>query len=622
MMHIVTDIDAASGAIIARNSYNAEFGNRVAFLDTDDVQRHHTADRTEFIGRNHSLENPEAMRRASLSGKTGAGLDPCAALQVPIELETGRDREIVFRIGAGKDHREALDLIQQFQGARAAANALKKVTDFWAYKLESVQIETPDNALNILTNGWLIYQVMSCRLWGRSGLYQSGGAFGFRDQLQDVLALLHVDPKITRTQILISASRQFREGDVQHWWHPPLGRGVRTLCSDDFLWLPYVTSRYVATTGDVEILDEQVSFIQGRPLNVKEESYYDLPVHSDQSASLYEHCKRAIQHGLRFGERGLPLIGSGDWNDGMNMVGIEGKGESVWLAFFLYDVLMKFLPIARMRKDSSFEKLYQEQADLLKKNINAKAWDDKWYLRGFFDDGTPLGSSKNEECSIDSISQSWSVISGAGLPDRTSSAMKSVDQYLVNRTKKIIQLLDPPFDKSDLNPGYIKGYVPGVRENGGQYTHAAIWMVMAFSRMGDVAKTWELIQLINPITHGTTPDQIDTYKVEPYVMAADVYGVEPHTGRGGWTWYTGSAGWMHQLILESFLGLRKSGDTIWFEPSIPYNWPSFRVRYKFRDTFYNITVYQGATAENKITLVNDRAEHNIVIHSSVAISKV
>jgi cyclic beta-1,2-glucan synthetase len=622
MMHIVTDIDTSSGAIVARNAYNAEFATRVAFFDTDDIQRHFTTDRTEFIGRNHTLENPEAMRRASLSGKTGAGLDPCAALQIPVELESGREREIVFRIGAGKDLREALDLIQQFQGTKAADGALQKVTDFWNNKLQSVQIETPDASLNILTNGWLIYQVMSCRLWGRSGFYQSGGAFGFRDQLQDVLALLHIEPKITRSQILISASRQFREGDVQHWWHPPLGRGVRTLCSDDFLWLPYVTSRYIAATGDASILDEQVSFIQGRQLNVKEESYYDLPVHSDQSASLYEHCKRAIQHGLRFGEKGLPLIGSGDWNDGMNMVGIEGKGESVWLAFFLYDVLMKFLPIARMRKDSSFVKLYQEQADLLKKNINANAWDDKWYLRGFFDDGTPLGSSKNEECSIDSISQSWAVLSGAGLPDRISSAMKSVDQYLVNRTKKIIQLLDPPFDKSDLNPGYIKGYVPGVRENGGQYTHAAIWMVMAFSHMGDVAKTWELIQLINPITHGTTADQTEVYKVEPYVMAADVYGVEPHTGRGGWTWYTGSAGWMYQLILESFLGLRKSGDTIWFEPSIPYSWQSFRIRYKFRDTFYNITVYQGTTAENKITLVNDRAEHNIIVQNTVASSKV
>ncbi|HEX8060887.1 MAG TPA: glucoamylase family protein, partial [Cyclobacteriaceae bacterium] len=484
MMHIVTDVDTASGAIIARNAYNAEFATRVAFFDTDDVQRHYTADRTEFIGRNHSLENPDAMHRTRLSGKTGAGFDSCGALQVPIELESGREREIVFRLGAGKDLHEALDLIKRFEGPRTAGTSLKRVQQFWVNKLDSVQITTPDQSLNMLTNGWLIYQVMSCRLWGRSGFYQSGGAFGFRDQLQDVLALLHIDPKITRAQILISASRQFREGDVQHWWHPPLGRGVRTLCSDDFLWLPYVTSRYIAATGDVDILEEQISFIQGRPLNVHEESYYDLPVYSDQQASLYEHCKRALQHGFRFGEKGLPLIGSGDWNDGMNMVGIEGKGESVWLAFFLYDVLMKFIPVAKLKNDSAFVKLYQDQADQLKKNINANAWDDKWYLRAFFDDGTPLGSEKNEECRIDSISQSWAVLSGAGLPDRVESGMKAVDKYLVNRNKNLIQLLDPPFDKSNLNPGYIKGYVPGVRENGGQYTHAAIWMVMAFARMG------------------------------------------------------------------------------------------------------------------------------------------
>ncbi len=613
MMHIVTDIDTTSGAIIARNCYNAEFGSRVAFFDTDDIQRHYTTDRVEFLGRNHSLENPDAMHRTSLSGKTGAGFDPCAALQVPIELESGREKEIVFRLGAGKDQREAFDVIKKFEGSKAAEASLKRVQQFWSDRLQAVQIDTPDPSLNILANGWLIYQVMSCRLWGRSGFYQSGGAFGFRDQLQDVLALLHIDPRLTRHQILISASRQFREGDVQHWWHPPLGRGVRTLCSDDFMWLPYVTSRYVAATGDAGILDEQVSFIQGRPLNVKEESYYDLPVYSDLSASLYDHCKRALQHALRFGEKGLPLIGSGDWNDGMNMVGIEGKGESVWLGFFLYDVLMKFIPIAKLKNDTAFVRLYQEQADQLKANINANAWDEKWYLRAFFDDGTPLGSAKNEECRIDSISQSWAVLSGAGLPDRIASAMKSVDKYLVNRNKNLIQLLDPPFDKADLNPGYIKGYVPGVRENGGQYTHAAIWMVMAFARMGDVNKTWELIQLINPIGHGTTSEQTEVYKVEPYVMAADVYGVEPHTGRGGWTWYTGSAGWMYQLILESFLGLRKDGDTIWFEPCIPNEWQSFSIRYRHHDTIYNITVHQGASSDNKITLVNDHVEHVIAI---------
>ncbi len=632
IMHVVTDLDTSSGAVIARNAYNSEFGNRVAFLDTDDTHYHFTADRYEFLGRNNTLENPDAMHRVRLSGKSGAGLDPCAALQVPIELDSGREREITFRIGAGKDMREALDLIQKFQGSKAADTALRNVKDFWSRTLSSVQIETPDPTLNILTNGWLVYQVMACRLWGRSGFYQSGGAFGFRDQLQDVLALLHIDPKLTRSQILTSASRQFREGDVQHWWHPPLGRGVRTMCSDDFMWLPYVTSRYIQATGDMAILDESVPFIQGRLLNTNEESYYDLPTVSDQSASLYDHCKRALSHAFRFGQRGLPLIGSGDWNDGMNMVGIHGKGESVWLGFFLYDVLKKFIEVAKVKKDTNAVRQYQEQAELLKRNINTHAWDGNWYLRAFFDDGTPLGSSENDECRIDSISQSWAVISGAGLPERTNTAMKAVDQYLVNRNRKLIQLLDPPFDRSNVDPGYIKGYVPGVRENGGQYTHAAIWMVMAFAKMGDRTRTSELINLINPIAHGTTEEHASLYKAEPYVMAADVYGVEPHTGRGGWTWYTGSAGWMYQLILESFLGLRREGDKIWFEPCVPYEWPSYSIRYRYHDTWYNIRVNQNASQssvsmlvdgqhvnEQKITLVNDGATHDIVIHSNSAV---
>jgi cellobiose phosphorylase len=356
---------------------------------------------------------------------------------------------------------------------------------------------------------------------------------------------------MTRDQILLAASRQFKEGDVQHWWHPPLGRGVRTLCSDDFVWLPYVTSRYVACTGDSKILDELVPFIDGRLLNANEESYYDLPIVSEMKTSLYDHCKR-IQQGLRFGPHGLPLIGSGDWNDGMNMVGIHGKGESVWLGFFLYDVLIRFIPIAELSHDTNFVEHLTKTAAKLKEDINAHAWDGEWYRRAYFDDGTPLGSKENPECMIDSIAQSWSILSSAGLPERTQIAMKSVDKHLINRDKGLIQLLEPPFDNSELDPGYIKGYVPGVRENGGQYTHAAIWMVMAFAKLGDQKHTWELLSMINPINHGRSSEDVSTYKVEPYVMAADVYGVHPHTGRGGWTWYTGSAGWMYQLILESW----------------------------------------------------------------------
>ncbi|WP_276372349.1 glycoside hydrolase family 94 protein [Chryseolinea sp. H1M3-3] len=611
-MHVVTEMDTMTGALIARNAYNTEFSNRVAFFDVDELRSSFTADRTEFIGRNGTLRNPEALKRTKLSGKWGAGLDPCAALQVAFDLEDGGTREVVFRMGAGKDRFEAERTIKQFRGVKVAAQALEKVHAYWQHALSAVQIETPDPSLNILSNGWLVYQVLSCRLWGRSGFYQSGGAFGFRDQLQDVLALMHADAQLTRDQILMAASRQFKEGDVQHWWHPPVGRGVRTLCSDDFMWLPYVTSRYVTNTGDTKILEESTPFLDGRFLNAMEESYYDLPIISEVRASLYDHCKRAIQHGLRFGEHGLPLMGSGDWNDGMNMVGIHGKGESVWLGFFLYDVLQRFIPIAELNNDASFVEQLQKASADLKNNIDKHAWDGQWYRRAYFDDGTPLGSSQNEECMIDSIAQSWSILSNAGDKEKTEMAMKSVQQYLINREKGLIQLLEPPFNTADMDPGYIKGYVPGVRENGGQYTHAAIWMVMAFAKIKDHKHTWELLNMINPINHGKTAEDVSVYKAEPYVMAADVYGVHPHTGRGGWTWYTGSAGWMYQLILESFLGLKREGDELWFEPCIPAEWNSFKVKYRFKNTHYYIDVI-SSTDHNQTAMVDGVEQSNGII---------
>lgn len=625
VMHVVTEFDSLSGALTARNPYNAEFANRIAFFDVDESNYSFTTDRAEFIGRNHTLENPEAMARQRLSGKLGAGLDPCAAIQVFFDLEHEQHREIVFRMGAGKDIHEVARLVRQFKGNTVAAESLKKVKAQWIKRLHAIQIETPDASLNILTNGWLLYQVMSCRLWGRTGFYQSGGAFGFRDQLQDVLSLLHVEPKITRDQILLAASRQFKEGDVQHWWHPPLNRGVRTMCSDDFLWLPFVTSRYVTGTGDYDILKEQVPFIEGRVLNLNEESYYDLPITSAQTQSLYDHCKRAIENGLRFGSHGIPLIGSGDWNDGMSLVGIHGRGESVWLGFFLYDVLKRFVKVAELQQDVDFVQKCHQHIQQLGNNINAHAWDGNWYLRAWFDDGTPLGSSESEECRIDSISQSWSVLSEAGEADRSLIAMESVNKYLVNREKHLLQLLDPPFDKSKTDPGYIKGYVPGVRENGGQYTHAAIWMVMAFAKLGNSDRVWELLNMINPINHGRSPEEVGVYKAEPYVMAADVYGVEPHTGRGGWTWYTGSAGWMYQLILESFIGLKREGNVLRFEPCVPEDWPSFKVHYQYMATSYQIRIEQNEDHAASVSLdgilqhdpfirlTDDQKEHEVVI---------
>ncbi|MEO6734267.1 MAG: glucoamylase family protein [Ferruginibacter sp.] len=635
-MHIITEMDPRSGAILATNVYNTEFGDRVAFFDVDDANKSYTTDRAEFIGRNGVMSNPEAMNKARLSGRIGATLDPCAALQVLFDLGEEEEHEIIFRLGAGSNLQNTHHLIQQFAGSAAANTALKKVNSFWEDTMGKVQIETPDDGVNMLANGWLTYQTIACRIWARSGFYQSGGAFGFRDQLQDTLSLLHTQPDMVKEQILLCASRQFKEGDVQHWWHPPVGRGVRTTCSDDYLWLPFVTHRYVITTGEHSILNQPAPFLEGRLLNAGEESFYDLPMQSSEIATLYEHCKIAIEHALKFGVHGLPFIGSGDWNDGMDKVGQHGKGESVWLAFFLYDVLTRFTTIAGIKNDEPFVKRCSVQAELLRANIEKNAWDGEWYRRAYFDDGTPLGSSQNVECRIDSIAQSWSVLSKAGEARRTVTAMGSAAKHLIRQQDKIIQLFDPPFDKSDMNPGYIKGYVPGVRENGGQYTHAAVWLVMAFAAMGNKQKTWELLQMINPINHGKNPLLIEEYKVEPYVVAADVYGETLNKGRGGWTWYTGSAGWMYQLIIDSFMGLKKEGDRLFFTPCIPAEWPGVKIKYRYKTSLYNIEYLQlpEETGEDInvfldgfwqackcITMVDDGSTHEVTVRIAAAAEK-
>jgi cyclic beta-1,2-glucan synthetase len=622
-MHIVTYTDAVTGALFARNPYNTEFGHPTCFFDVNSANRTLTADRTEFVGRNGSLRNPDALSRLRLSGKTGAALDPCGVLQVTIDLADGAEEEIVFLLGAASDNQEASDLVTKFKSNAAAKQALERIRAYWQKTLGALQVKTPDPAFDVMANGWLLYQTLVCRITARSGYYQSGGAFGFRDQLQDSLALLHADPAITRQHLLLFASRQFREGDVQHWWHPPLGRGVRTRCSDDYLWLPFVAARYIAHTGDVAILDESMTFLEGRPLNPGEESYYDLPGRSGESATLYEHCVRAIRHGLRFGEHGLPLMGSGDWNDGMDKVGEHGKGESIWLGWFLYTVLARWQDIARQRGEESFALSCAQEAETLKRNIDQHGWDGEWYRRAYFDDGTPLGSASNAECRIDSIAQSWSVLSGAGEAGRVRMAMASADKHLVRRDIGLIQLLDPPFDTSDLNPGYIKGYLPGVRENGGQYTHSAIWLTMAFSAMGEHDKAWELFRLINPVQHGNTPEHVATYKVEPYVMAADVYTLAQHRGRGGWTWYTGSAGWMYQLVTESLLGLVREGDTLRMVSALPTGWDSCEVRYQHKTSWYIIQLRRGKTSSltvdgnvqpgNNVPLIDDGKEHKVEV---------
>lgn len=604
-MHIVTSSDTANGSLFAVNPYSPEFPGRVAFLQTDEPSWSFTCDRTEFLGRNGTLQNPEALSRSKLSGRKGVAYDPCAAIQVNIDVMPGQEREIVFKLGSGHDMDDANRLVRQCRGSGAAHSCLDAVWQFWKFTLGAVEIDTPDISLNVLANGWLPYQTLACRIWARTGFYQSGGAFGFRDQLQDAMAMIHSRPKILRDMLLLFASRQFLEGDVQHWWHPPVGRGVRTHCSDDYLWLPLATCRYVISTGDTGVLDENINFLEGRPVNPDDDSYYDLPNRSDQIASLYEHCKRSIQHGLRYGDHGLPLIGTCDWNDGMNLVGNKGKGESVWLGFFLFDVVSQFAPLAQARGDLDFMETCNNAANALKENIEKNAWDGEWYRRAYFDNGLPLGSSENEECSIDSISQSWSVLSGGGKTERSKAAMESVDKRLVRRDYSLVQLLDPPFDKSDLNPGYIKGYVPGVRENGGQYTHAAIWVAMAFAKMGENEKAWEILSIINPVRHSLSNEEMMKYKVEPYVIAADVYAVSPHTGRGGWTWYTGSAGWMYRLIIESILGLRLEVDKLFIEPCVPKDWNSFKIKYRYRETLYLITITQHNKATPRLMISVD-----------------
>jgi cyclic beta-1,2-glucan synthetase len=626
--HVVTEVDPGSGALFARNAYSSDFSSRVAFLDCSEGGRSVSADRTEFIGRNGTLAMPASMTRQHLSGRVGAGLDACLAMMTTVELAGGEEREVVFTFGSGQNLDDARVLVHRFRGTAAARGAIEAVWAYWNRTLGTLHVQTPDRALNFLANGWLLYQVLSARIWGRSGFYQSGGAFGFRDQLQDAMALVQAEPGILRAQILRAASRQFREGDVQHWWHPPSGRGVRTRISDDYLFLPYAVCRYVSAIGDTGVLDEQVPFLEGRRVEATEDSYYDLPLTSEESETVYEHSVRAIMHGLRFGEHGLPLMGSGDWNDGMNLVGDLGKGESVWLAFFLHDVLVRFAALARIRDDVSFAERCEAEAVRLRFNIEEHGWDGDWYRRAYFDDGQPLGSASSPECQIDSLPQSWSVLSGAGEPSRSLRALESMVQRLVRRDLGLVQLFDPPFDDSDLDPGYVKGYVPGVRENGGQYTHAAVWAVMALAAVDDVERAWELFDLINPIRHGSDEKAIATYKVEPYVVAADVYTNPQHAGRGGWTWYTGSAAWMYRLVVESLLGIHLEVDQLRVAPLMPPSWESFKVHYRHYGTAFHIhvrnlggggrkvrrvTVDGVDMPERTIPLRDDGVEHHVEV---------
>jgi cyclic beta-1,2-glucan synthetase len=602
-LNVRTQIDEASGALLANNPFASDFADQVAFVDVNVRPRTLTADRTEFLGRNGSVEAPAALGHARLSGRVGPGLDPCAAVQATIELPPGEEREIVFFLGSAANVAAVRELLHRYKETGRVRAVWDEVRERWDRMLTAVQVQTPDPSVDVLVNRWLVYQVLSCRVWGRSALYQSSGAYGFRDQLQDVMALVYGAPEETRAHILRAASRQFTEGDVQHWWHPPAGKGVRTRITDDFLFLPFVVCHYVAVTGDATILDEQVPFLSAPPLKPHQEEDYGSPP-SGESATIYEHCVRALKNGLHFGTHGLPLMGAGDWNDGMNKVGIEGKGESVWNGWFFLTCLRRFAELADTRGDSAWANTCREQAEQLRAAIEEHAWDGGWYRRAYFDDGTPLGSAQNDECQIDSIAQSWAVISGAADPERARQAMAAVDEKLVRRDPGMILLFTPPFDKGRLQPGYIKGYVPGIRENGGQYTHASTWVIEAAAQLGQGDRAKEYFDLLNPIKHTLTPDQVERYKVEPYVVVADIYGHPPHTGRGGWTWYTGSAGWLYRVMLESILGFQLRGKRLRIEPCIPRAWPSFTIVYRHKSATYHIRIENPHGVERGVVEVH------------------
>jgi len=593
-LNVVCEFDQESSAILARNAWAGDFAEKIAFAACDSAVHSFTADRLEFLGEHGSVSMPDAMTRVGLSDRAGPALDPCAAIMTELTLAPNETREVVFVLGQANTLQDVRQLVNRYSQPHSTDAALMQVRLQWDSRLTGLQVTTPDPGMDLMINRWLVYQVLACRVWARSAFYQSGGAYGFRDQLQDVMALVYSAPEEARSQILRSAARQFEEGDVQHWWHPPSGIGVRTRITDDLYFLPLVVHHYVVTTGDTELLDEVVPFITAPLIPEDKDEDFNLPAVSEQTGTVYEHCVRALKHGYRLGSHGLPLMGTGDWNDGMNRVGVEGKGESVWNGWFFVTVLNAFANLAEERNQIDDATRCRESSEQLRVALESNAWDGAWYRRAYFDDGTPLGSAQNDECQIDAIPQAWAVISGKADPARAQSGMDAVENRLVRVNDKLIQLFDPPFDKGVLQPGYIKGYVPGIRENGGQYTHAATWVALATALQGNGGRAVELWNLINPIYHATTPEEAEHYKVEPYVVCADVYGAAPHTGRGGWTWYTGSAGWLYRVAVEAILGFRLQGSTLRFEPCIPTKWSGFEVSYRYRSATYRIVVDNSA----------------------------
>lgn len=588
--HLITEYDADNDVFIIKNGYNSDFPDRIVFMLSSEKIEGYCGDRYKFLGNGGNKESPLGLKNDNLEGSVGAGYDPCGAIQIHAELEVGEEKEITFLLGQSLSYEELKDYVAKYSNNNYAKDQLEKVKSYWKGFTDIIKVKTPDLSMDILLNGWLAYQTLCCRLWARSAFYQSGGAFGFRDQLQDAVNIGVIFPELLKNQILLHSRHQFKEGDVQHWWHPGAGdKGVRTRFSDDLLWLPYAVIEYINMTGDYSILEMEEIFLEDMQLK-EEDERYGIPRVSDEKGTVYSHCIKAIERSLNFGSHGMPLMGSGDWNDGMNLVGNEGKGESVWLAFFLYSILINFIPLCKGKNDEAAAIKYENAAMRLKCAIEENGWDGNWYKRAYYDDGTPLGSSENKECMIDSIAQSWAVLSGAGDKTRCETAMEAVKRYLVKEDEGMVLLFTPPFDKSEKNPGYIKSYVPGVRENGGQYTHAASWVICAYAALGKGDMASKLFNMINPINHTRTLMECSIYKTEPYALAADVYAVSPHTGRGGWTWYSGAAGWLYKAGLQYILGFKKKHDILYIEPCIPSYWEGFQIVYKYHDTKYHINV--------------------------------
>lgn len=624
--YILTSYNNEHECLFAKNIYTMNFQNTYSYLFSSETIIGYTGDRQEFLGQKGSVREPRGAE-VKLSCNTGVSYDPCGAIQVSVAIQPQECKTVLFGLGQSTSLEEIYRIKNKYREITASEKELDRVRTYWEGLLGTVKVKTKDRAVDILVNGWLLYQTVSCRIQARAGFYQCGGAYGYRDQLQDTLSLLFADSSILRGQILIACSRQFEEGDVQHWWHPPMGIGVRTRITDDLLWLPYCTAAYIRSTGDTTILKEKVPYIKGPVLQEGQHDVMFTPEISQSFATVYEHCKKAIDR-TSFGEHGLPLMGGGDWNDGMNEVGIEGKGESVWLAWFFYTVLGDFIPLCHKEDDEAYGQELEQKRESLLQSIEEHTWDGEWYLRAFYDDGTKLGSKENDECRIDSISQSWSVISKGAKEERAKTAMQSAWRYLVREEEAISLLLTPPFNKTSKNPGYIKNYIPGMRENGGQYTHAAVWLAIATSMLRDYHMAQTLFTILNPIHVTQTRKDVLRYEKEPYVMTADISLSPPYTGRGGWSWYTGSAGWMYQGLLSWFLGIRKEGNELIIDPATPASFGDFSVEYKFGRSLYEIrvesrskgtltteaiTVDDSLVKGNRVSLVDDGEKHLIIV---------